>query len=197
MPKPKLGDIISGRDIGRPRGYKLIWQACVDCGKERWVGFVNGKPTNQRCRPCAARLAFNLPSQEGKPSFNFKGGRIRNADGYIFIYVRADDFFRPMAGKRNYVAKHRLVVAHSLGRCLQSWEIVHHKNGVKDDNRIENLELTTKGSHSIEHNKGYRDGYRRGFIDGQASQIKELRQEIRLLRWELKQKEENIGSKEL
>jgi len=73
---------------------------------------------------------------------------------------------------------------------LQTWEIVHHKDGVKDHNTDKNLEMTTNGSHTIEHNKGYRDGYRQGYMDGQSTQVQELKQEIRLLRWELKQREE-------
>ena len=61
----------------------------------------------------------------------------KTKQGYITIQLRN----HPMANKTGYVYEHRLVMAEHLGRYLLPNETVHHKNGIRNDNRIENLEL--------------------------------------------------------
>lgn len=74
---------------------------------------------------------------EGDKSSRWKGGRILNGDGYQL--VRVGD-----PGSRRYVLEHRHVMEQKLGRPLLAAENVHHINGNKLDNRVENLELWVK-----------------------------------------------------
>lgn len=81
------------------------------------------------CRACK--------SQRRESNGNWKGGRIRHKAGYMMI--RAPE--HPRSSGSGYVFEHVLVMEEQLGRYLFSDEFVHHRNGVKDDNRVENLEL--------------------------------------------------------
>lgn len=77
-----------------------------------------------------------------------KTRRVVDKDGYVLI---GGQFDHPHHS-RYYVREHRLVIEKSLGRYLDPKEVVHHKNGNKQDNRLSNLELLpSAGSHCLKH----------------------------------------------
>jgi hypothetical protein len=94
------------------------------------------EPTiSERC--ARARSA----AKKGAQSCNWKGGRILDKKtGYILIW--SADYYADNPLKRNkYVFEHRFVMSKIIGRKLRKGESVHHKNGIRGDNRPENLEL--------------------------------------------------------
>lgn len=92
---------------------------------------------------------FNIPHKKTTA----KNYKTRNAAGYILVLCKG----HPGATKSGYVYEHRMVVEAKIGRLLSSNEIVHHVNGIKNDNRIDNLVITTRSRHAVHHSTK-RDG---------------------------------------
>lgn len=76
------------------------------------------------------------------------GGQVRHADGRVLLRAKEHPFPNHPNG---YVFRYRLVMEKHLGRILDPSELVHHKNGVIDDDRLENLEVTTRPKHINHH----------------------------------------------
>lgn len=116
---------------------------CVDCGKplkkstESWPNYYK----KERCIKChTKRVSSNLNRSGSKPGEKhpcWKGGVGISKGGYLRQFTSA--------GKREY--QHRLVMEKYLGRKLKFSEVVHHINGIKTDNRLENLMIVTRAEH--------------------------------------------------
>ncbi len=74
-------------------------------------------------------------AQKGKDNPNWKNGRSSDGEGYIYILMPD----HPFAHKTGYVLEHRLIIEKEIGRYLKPEEACHHINGIKNDNRPENL----------------------------------------------------------
>lgn len=99
--------------------------------------FINGH---------VSRVANPMKGKNGDHNPHFKGERYKNKKSYVMVGVpveRTKGF--------GYVAEHILVMEESIGRRLKKGENVHHKNGIKDDNRLENLELLSAADHCRIH----------------------------------------------
>jgi hypothetical protein len=120
---------------------KRVIRECCICGKkvERKMNEAK-RSVNAICsRECLSAFRKTFI---GEKSTNWLGGK-RTQYGYVLIKRRG----HPNATKDGYVMEHRLKMSDKIGRPLENWELVHHKNGIRNDNRIENLELLTLQTH--------------------------------------------------
>ena len=114
-----------------------------------------------------------------------KDYRTKNGAGYVMVLEPGH-----LCGtKWGYIYEHRLVMEKHIGRLLYSWEVVHHINGDKADNRIENLELMSNSKHSSEH----------GNIGFQKRPTQKLRKKVLFLRekgWLIAEISKEVGLSE-
>ncbi len=125
---------IKTRDDGA-RWQRGIEKICELCGAEfGWVPGSHG--TGQYCsNKCSNQADKGGRHKKGAEHANWKGGRTIDSNGYVLVYTANG----PYSGR--YALEHRLVMEQHLGRELSSEETIHHLNGDKTDNRLENLQL--------------------------------------------------------
>ena len=132
-----LGDITTGHKINKVNNGKYVWVSCEICGKERWVALVvkTNQPLSKMCQDCTHDESRKL-------------GTTTTWGNYEYISLPKNSPYISMTkSNTTWVKVHRLVMAQSLGRPLQCWEVVHHINGNKKDNHLENLELLSDTEH--------------------------------------------------
>lgn len=130
------------------RRIKSRWYACQTCG-------TYFHPLNPHASFCSnlCQLKSLWPRYAGrnkKPMSWWK-----NEKGYIEGRLWLSD------GTQIRIKQHRFIMQGIIGRTLHPWEDVHHANGIKNDNRPENLELLDHGTHSTLTNKSYQ--HKRGY----------------------------------
>jgi len=77
---------------------------------------------------------------QGERHGSWKGGQ-NIQSGYVYVWIDPADPMYVMAQTQGYVSEHRLAVARFVGRPLERHETVHHINGDRTDNRLDNLQL--------------------------------------------------------
>lgn len=111
-------------------------KTCAFCGENCLVKLIRHKYCSIDCGNKGAK-------RFGNKSNRWKGGRANIASGYVMLLISRNP--------RRYVFEHRHIMEILLKRSLTTSEIVHHKNGIRNDNRVENLEVMTRAAHCLLH----------------------------------------------
>ena len=164
----KLGQFIKGHTVpkkwcnifrkyrtGKPswnKGHKMS-----RIHKERWLKSI-GNISKKRRKEIISKISHSVKNLWKDKYYRERmkekrrkilNGRIKSFYGYILIYKPEHPF--ALRQKRPYVPEHRLVMEKHLGRHLKPKEVVHHINGIKDDNRVENLKLFKNHSKHVKY----------------------------------------------
>ncbi len=123
--------VVVGRADDRFKNGDVKWICECDCGIER---AVNRRSLIERMSKSCGCGAERL---RGDKDPKWKGSRLTNGQGYVRLYNPT----HPNVHADGRVLEHVAVMSEHLGRAIREGETIHHKNGIRDDNRLENLEL--------------------------------------------------------
>lgn len=146
--QPGSGRFCSQEHFNEWRRSKRIKRICEWCGREfdRPPSWETRQAARFCCREHEAASRIKRPLERehnGKPA-------VLDHMGYVRIYEPE----HPRATKAGWVFEHRHLMEKELGRYLDRDEHVHHINGKKDDNRLENLVVLSHSEHSRHEGNG-------------------------------------------
>ena len=147
-----------GKLISYARTKTLTHWRCDNCEAE-FSKVRNGKyntATKSYCKSCIDKIGLNklasLAGYESKVKNTFEpkvGEVIVDKEGYRQIYIGKNYPYR--SGGYTHIREHQYIMEIHLGRRLQKGEIVHHIDGNKQNNNLENLYLTSVAEHNKLH----------------------------------------------
>lgn len=129
-----------------------VERTCETCGKkfDRPPAYETRQPAKYCSHKCSATVRQKRPldrDYNGKPA-------LLDRDGYVRIWCTDNTY--PSKPRGAWRGEHRVVMEQFLGRALRPDEHVHHINGVKDDNRLENLVVMDQNDHARLSSHDYR-----------------------------------------
>lgn len=123
------------------RHYKVGPRRCV-------CGYVAPRP-----KSLSGHVGGSNSKAVGAANGRWNNGRIVTSGGYVAVRVDHGHphAWGPEGSAHKYAYEHVVVAVGYLGRPLDDEEIVHHKNGDRQDNRWSNLEVQTRSDHAKHH----------------------------------------------
>lgn len=133
----RFGRLLVLTYAGKATSAGTLWNCQCDCGKTTQKR--SGRLRNGSTRSCGClrneQMSVMASSKKGEAHWRWKGGRHVGKDGYAKILDPTPE--QPY----RYRYEHIIVMERHLGRALRDGENVHHKNGQRADNALDNLEL--------------------------------------------------------
>ena len=152
-----------------PCSEKRVRASCDRCGCVKEIIYANYRRSQELhnrkgltyCKPCTCKVnGFQKrgkpphnkgkklpPEKKGKNHPSWKGGTFLSSDGYVMRYVGK----RSGCGWESYKKEHILIAEELLDRKLTRSEVVHHIDGDKTNNKVDNLHITDSAGHRLAH----------------------------------------------